>query len=172
MTAIKMKLLTPFQFALRIGALGVAALALSSCGFQLRDSYQLPAQLESVYIQAEPFSEFAGILGSRLQLAGATLDESPQRTVIQIVSDSLDRRTLSLSSSGQVAEYELIYTVEYVLHEGTERHIPLQVEVFRDYQDDPNFALAKTREREVLVTEMREDAARQILRQISAQIAP
>lgn len=152
--------------------LGLAALVITSCGFQLRDSYQLPTQLESVYIQAEPFSEFAEILASRLQLAGAELDEEPQQTVIQLVRDSLDRRTLSLSSSGQVAEYELIYTVEYVLHNGPQTSIPLQVEVFRDYQDDPNFALAKTREREVLVTEMREDAARQILRQISAQLTP
>ncbi|HET8817193.1 MAG TPA: LPS assembly lipoprotein LptE [Pseudidiomarina sp.] len=164
------KRLAPLQLTLRLLTLGIVAVVLNSCGFQLRDSYQLPAQLESVYIQAEPFSEFAEILASRLQLAGAQLDEQPRQTVIQIVSDSLDRRTLSLSSSGQVAEYELIYSVEYVLHNGPSSSVPLQVEVFRDYQDDPNFALAKTREREVLVTEMREDAARQILRQISAQL--
>lgn len=166
------KLLAPRQSVLRLLTLGLLAFALNSCGFQLRDSYQLPTQLESVYIQAEPFSEFAEILASRLELAGAKLDKQPQQTVIQLVSDSLDRRTLSLSSSGQVAEYELIYTVEYVLHNGPDSSIPLQVEVFRDYQDDPNFALAKTREREVLVTEMREDAARQILRQISARLTP
>lgn len=166
------KLLAPRQSVLRLLTLGLLAFALNSCGFQLRDSYQLPTQLESVYIQDEPFSEFAKILASRLELAGANLDKQPQHTVIQLVSDSLDRRTLSLSTSGQVAEYELIYTVEYVLHNGPDSSIPLQVEVFRDYQDDPNFALAKTREREVLVTEMREDAARQILRQISARLTP
>lgn len=46
-----------------------------------------------------------------------------------------------------------------------------QLEVYRDYQDDPNFALAKTREREVLVSEMREEAARQLLRQTIALLS-
>ena len=91
--------------------------------------------------------------------------------MIAINRDELSRRTLSLSGSGQVAEYELIYSVDYSINEANKDPVDLRIEVYRDYQDDPNFALAKTRERELLVAEMREEAARRMLRQILAQLA-
>lgn len=152
------------------------SLTISSCGFQLRDNYQLPPSLQQFYLDAPAVSEFAEILTNRFELAGAKLLDSPNQQptplVIQILEDGLDRRALSLSASGQVAEYELIYSVSYVLHraDGTSLE-PRSVEVYRDYQDDPNFALAKTREREVLVREMREDAARALLRQVITSLA-
>ncbi|WP_339878269.1 LPS assembly lipoprotein LptE [Pseudidiomarina gelatinasegens] len=146
--------------------------ALSGCGFQLRDNYQLPAAMQAVSVQAPAFSEFSQVLQRRLSLAGAELVDSAQAGVtIEVLSDQLDRRTLSLSQSGQVAEYEMIYTVNYqIIQQGSEPK-KMQVEVYRDYQDDPNFALAKTREREVLIREMRDDAARQLLRQTIAQLS-
>lgn len=146
--------------------------ALSGCGFQLRDNYQLPTAMQDVSVQAPAFSEFSQVLQRRLSLAGAELVDSAQAAVtIEVLSDQLDRRTLSLSQSGQVAEYEMIYTVNYqIIQQGSEPK-KMQVEVYRDYQDDPNFALAKTREREVLIREMRDDAARQLLRQTIAQLS-
>lgn len=152
------------------------SLTISSCGFQLRDTYQLPPSLQQFYLDAPAVSEFAEILANRFELAGAELLASPNQQptplVIQILDDGLDRRALSLSASGQVAEYELIYSVSYVLHRTDGSSLgPRTVEVYRDYQDDPNFALAKTREREVLVREMREDAARALLRQVLASLA-
>lgn len=145
---------------------------LAGCGFQMRGSYQLPPQLQQASIAAPQFSEIADQLRERFTLAGVELvDAQANVTAIEIVRDSLTRRTLSLSASGQVAEYELIYTVDYLLRAPNKAAKSLQVEVFRDYQDDPNFALAKTREREVLVAEMREQAAQRVLRQVIAQLA-
>ncbi|RUO47793.1 hypothetical protein CWE21_08100 [Pseudidiomarina aquimaris] len=147
--------------------------SLAGCGFQLRGSYQLPPQLQQATIDAPQFSEVAEQVRQRFTLAGVDVVETSNTdtTAIEIVRDSLTRRTLSLSASGQVAEYELIYTVDYLLRAPNKTAKALQVEVFRDYQDDPNFALAKTREREVLVAEMREQAAQQVLRQVIAQLA-
>lgn len=148
------------------------SLLLTACGFQLRDSYQLPPQLEQVHIDAPAFSELSQVVKQRFTLAGAEVDGDSDALTVRIVSDALDRRALSLSRSGQVAEYELIYTVWYELTSRNGQTTPAQrIEVYRDYQDDPNFALAKTREREVLVAEMREDAARQLLRQVITQLA-
>ncbi len=143
----------------------------SGCGFQLRDSYQLPDALQRVYLKAPKFNEFADILSQRIELAGAQIVTDDPSLMLVIVSDKLTRRTLSLSGSGQVAEYELIYTVNYSINEAEQPPVALTVEVYRDYQDDPNFALAKTRERELLVREMREEAARQMMRQIRAHLA-
>lgn len=149
----------------------VVTLTLVGCGFHLRDSYQLPQSMHQLAIEASAFSEFRSVLEQRFELAGAELVPSEQASlVVVIVNDQLNRRTLSLSQSGQVAEYELIYTVDYQLLQADKPARELQVEVYRDYQDDPNFALAKTREREVLVREMRDEAARQLLRQTIAQL--
>lgn len=145
----------------------LVACSIQACGFQLRGDYALTEQLQRVHVVAPQFSQFAQTLEQYLQSAGAELDSSAQALQIEILSDRLDRRTLSLSSSGQVAEYELIYTVQYQLNwQGVQSEVE-QIEVFRDYQDDPNFALAKTREREILVAEMRDQAARQLIRQIN-----
>lgn len=148
------------------------AFTIVGCGFQLRDNYQLPATMHQVAIEGSAFSEFNNVLKQRFELAGAEIVSSnTAELIVRIVNDQLNRRTLSLSQSGQVAEYELIYTVDYQLIQGTEAPREMQVEVYRDYQDDPNFALAKTREREVLVGEMREEAGRQLLRQTIALLS-
>ncbi|PHR66364.1 LPS assembly lipoprotein LptE [Pseudidiomarina marina] len=152
-------------------AILLIATALTGCGFQLRDNYQLPPAMQTISIEAPAFSEFKQVLERRLNLAGAQVGASQQNgLVIEILDDTLDRRTLSLSQSGQVAEYEMIYTVYYQLIEQGEASGRQQVDVYRDYQDDPNFALAKTREREILVQEMREEAARLLLRQTIAHL--
>lgn len=146
------------------------SLMLASCGFQLRDDYQLPASLQQAKLSAPQFSEFAEVMRERLVLAGVELVEKDSPVTIRINNDQLDRRTLSLSASGQVAEYELIYRVRYELLQEQREPQQFELEVYRDYQDDPNFALAKTREREILVGEMREEAARRVLRQLIAEL--
>ncbi|MDN7137484.1 hypothetical protein J6J34_04550 [Pseudidiomarina sp. 1ASP75-14] len=151
--------------------LGLLMFLLVGCGFQLQGSYKLPDDLQQLRIAAPQFSEFADEARQRFQLAGAELVDDTAAVTVQILDDSLTRRTLSLSASGQVAEYELIYTVNYLLSRPEQADKALQIEVFRDYQDDPNFALAKTREREVLVAEMREQAAQQMVRQVIAQVS-
>src|SRR5690606_41841380 len=88
----------------------VVATALSSCGFQLRDNYQLPPAMQSVVIKAPAFSEFAKVVEQRFEMAGATLD-APQSDdlVSEILNEKLDRRTLTITESGQVCNYEMNY---------------------------------------------------------------
>lgn len=150
---------------LKRGLLITICLLLSGCGFQLRDAYQIPPSMQQLALDYPQFSAFGEAFQQRLELAGVVLDPSSD-TRIEVLDDALDRRTLSLSASGQVAEYELIYQVRYQLLQSNRAPQVFQLEVFRDYQDDPNFALAKSREREILVQEMRVEAARRALLQL------
>ena len=84
---------------------------LSSCGFRLQGSYQLPEQLQQLQLQAPQFSEFAEQARERFTQAGIELVDQAGLYQVEILEDTLTRRTLSLSASGQVAEYELIYKV-------------------------------------------------------------
>lgn len=151
----------------------IVMITLSACGFQLRDNYQLPATLQKIQLQSVSSLQLEASLRQRLLTAGIQLNDRAAADVAQlrVLSDQLERRTLSLFESGQVAEYGLLYRVNYQVIRNGELIIEDTIEVARDYQDDPNFALAKTREREMLVAEMRDDAARRLVRQMISEFA-
>ncbi|ASG66109.1 LPS assembly lipoprotein LptE [Idiomarina piscisalsi] len=143
---------------------------LSGCGFQLRGDYQLPESLESIRLQSNVSKELASQMEQRLVHSGINVSKNSSYQ-LALLSDKLERRTLSLFESGQVAEYELLYQVSYQLLKDNQVIVERTAEVARDYQDDPNFALAKTREREMLVNEMRAEASRIILQQIVSELS-
>ena len=144
---------------------------LTGCGFQLRGNYQLPETLQSVSLKSQVSKELNEHMQQRFAHSGIKLSEEAQPITVHLTSDKLERRTLSLFESGQVAEYELLYQVNYQLIQNQRLLLERTVEVARDYQDDPNFALAKTREREMLVDEMRAEASRLILQQIISEMS-
>src|SRR5690554_1603573 len=128
-------------FHQRIQRLLVTAVALSllsACGFQMRGSYQVPAQLSQVSVEAPMRSELASRLLNEFQQHDIEVVERDHNvTHIELLDDTLDRRVLSLLVSGQVAEYELIYTVPVQVHTLDGRVESHQIQVFRDYQEDP-----------------------------------
>lgn len=142
----------------------------SSCGFQLRGDYLLSDELQTLYVSS---SDVHGEL-TRLVKQHLTRNQVKvlkQKTLaapeLRIMSDKLDRRTLSVFRNGQVAEYELIYAVHYQLRFNNEEPQDYNFELNRDYQDDPNLALAKSRELSLLLSEMRKSAADRILRDMA-----
>ncbi len=142
------------------------SLLLSSCGFQLRGSLPLE-KYPAVYLQGDKHSELLQQLGTQLERNQVKLLGSSDTTAAIFVldSDSLQRRTLSLFPNGQVAEYELIYKVNYQLILPGQEPRPYQIELYRDYQDDPSRALAKSKELDLMLTELRSQAVARIIRQ-------
>lgn len=153
---------------LKTAIVAICALALTSCGFHLRGNLPL-SQFPAIYVQSEAHSELAKLVSERLRQNSVQLLNSMQAEAptIQLVSDTLERRTLSLFPSGQVAEYELIYKVSYYLIMPGAEPAFNQFELYRDYQDDPNQALAKARELDLLLGELRQQAANRIIRQLA-----
>ena len=142
------------------------SLLLSGCGFQLRGSLPLE-KYPAVYLQGDKHSELLQQLGTQLERNQVKLLDSSDATAAIFVldSDSLQRRTLSLFPNGQVAEYELIYKVNYQLVLPGQEPRPYQIELYRDYQDDPSRALAKSKELDLMLTELRSQAVARIIRQ-------
>ncbi len=150
-----------------VGAL-LLSLVLSSCGFTLRGTASLQ-KYPALYLQGDPHSELLTQLSAQLTRNQVTLLDNPdaQAPVFVFVDDSLKRRNLSLFTNGQVAEYELIYTLNYQLILPGQDPVPYRIELNRDYQDDPNRALAKSRELDLLLTELRSQAVSRVIRQLS-----
>ena len=163
----------------------LGSMALQSCGFRLPQDYHLPDNIQQVSLAStEPHSLLLRALTKRFNNLGivvagaqATEDalansEASQQVRLVLLSDTLDRRLLSLFSTGQVAEYQLVYSVHCELWLPQD-DVPklIAFDVNREYQDDPDAVLAKSRELELVLDEMRNQAADKIMRQMATMQA-
>jgi LPS-assembly lipoprotein len=145
-------------------------ITLNGCGFKLRGNYLLAPELQTLYLSSvDKQGELTRLVKQHLKLNRITvINNATQITPeLRILKDKLDRRTLSVFPNGQVAEYELIYTVRFQLKLANQDAMNFNFEINRDYQDDPNTALAKSRELTLLLSEMRQQAASKILRDMA-----
>jgi LPS-assembly lipoprotein len=144
---------------------------ISGCGFRLRGDYFLPPELQTLYVSSvDTHGELTRLVKRHLTINQVNvLSRSKADTPeLHILKDKLDRRTLSVFENGQVAEYELIYSVRYQLRFANKDPLNFSFELNRDYQDDPDIALAKSRELSLLLSEMRQQAADRILREMAS----
>jgi len=144
------------------------SLMVQGCGFKLKGDYQLPDNLKQLRIQsADQYGELTRLVKNKLQRYQVQLSDDLQLPVLQLSTDQLERGTLSLFSSGQVAEYELTYSLNYQVIFPQQPPQQFSIQMRRDYLDDPQTAQAKSREMEQIQKEMRVQAAEQIVRQLS-----
>lgn len=142
----------------------------AGCGFKLQRSYQIPEQLNQLSLSSsDEYSELTRLVREQLRLNNVKIvDAANDVPVLRLLADSLERSTLSLYPTGNVAEYELIYLVEFAVALPGKEAQPFKIEIRRDYLDDPRTALAKSREMELLVKEMRIQAADRILQSLAS----
>jgi LPS-assembly lipoprotein len=160
------------------------------CGFKLRGDYGLPSGIQQLQLlAAQKNTPLHRILGKQLkrfnikvwdnkasvsqidEQADERIDQQVDRqidAIIYLTSDKLERRLLSLFSTGQVAEYELVYTIKYQIQFPAQDPQQIEFDVTREYQDDPDAVLAKSRELNLIQNEMRQEAANRIIRQIAS----
>lgn len=155
-------------------------LVLQGCGFKLRGSQALPSFLNNVVILSQfdylplaralddrlPVYQLNSIVGEKTIPSGI---EPTTVVLIKLQPEGLERRLLSVFSTGQVAEYELIYSVEYEVIFPFAEPIQSKMIVAREYQDDPDQVLAKSRELDLVLDQMRQESADRIIRLLSSQ---
>ena len=151
-------------------------LVTAGCGFHLRSAQTLPVGSSYVHIiagkQTAPLekSVLARMKVYQINSGSQALDSEAASTIsVKLQPEKLDRRLLSVFATGQVAEYELIYGVRFTATYPDGKQITQQFEVLREYQDDPKQVLAKSRELNLVLSEMRTEAADRIIRIISNQ---
>lgn len=148
------------------------------CGFKLRGDYGLPSGIQNLQLSAaQNNAPLHRILNKQLQSfdiavwdtqSSQNQPDKPMDVVVYLTSDQLERRLLSLFSTGQVAEYELVYSIKYQLQFPNQDPQEIEFDVTREYQDDPDAVLAKSRELDLIQNEMRIEAANRIIRQIAS----
>ena len=155
--------------SVRMAALCLVLLV-AACGFRLRGQADLP--FESVYVQSASSSEFATEL--RRVFEGSnyiTLTDAAEQAevVVKIVEEQQEQKILSISASGSVNEFQLLYRVSYrIMNPGMEDIVaPDEIRVQRDLTYDDTQTLGKESEIKLLFREMRADAVQQLLRRMS-----
>ena len=151
---------------------------ITSCGFKLRGDYALPSEIDHLQLLSSvknaPLQRALNkqLTAYKIKVLGNSPLSEQQTSDIDVVvflqKDNLDRRLLSLFPTGQVAEYELVYTVNYSIQFPGHDALLMEFDVTREYQDDPDAVLAKSRELDLVLGEMRQQAAHRIIRQIAS----
>lgn len=156
-------------------------LLLSACGFQLRQTQDLPALIQRVEVISNTLSrELTSILEREIDLRSkpqsqtAVTRPGALKVMIILQEESLQRQLLSVFQNGQVAEYELIYELSYqvdLIKNGTvQASVTSQQQTRREYQDDPKQLLAKSKEFDLIVAETRQRASTRILDELPSQV--
>lgn len=158
---------------LRLSLLVLLALALSACGFHLRDALALPSDLGPVRVSSpDPYSPLAQSLSQALGRAGATPapDGATHAATLQIVSERWGNTPLSYDRAGRALEYTLRYAVIFRLRRADDTDlVPQQViELSRDYISVPTNSSGTEGEQETLGRELRRDMVTSILLRIDA----
>lgn len=149
----------------------VAALLLSSCGFQLRGSATLP--FNTLYVEAPQASLFANQLrrvigfGSQTRI---TNNQAEADATLQVLNELREKEILSLSAGGRVRELQLRYRVQYQVYDKNKKLIapPGEIVLRRDYSFNDQEQLSKESEEALLYRDMQADAVQQLVRRLQA----
>ncbi len=148
----------------------IQALWLGGCGFHLRGSAPLPPSLSSVYLEQQESPLIAEALNRAFteQRLAPVDDKSRAQMIIGLLDERYQRRVLSVGASGNVQEYELIYSVDVAVLDA--RGEPLAdtqtLTVRRELRYESSEVVAKAGEEQQLKSEMIADAAAQIIRRL------
>ena len=136
-----------------------------ACGFQLRGSIEADFETIHVYGGSEGLNKH---LIKRFKQSGIKIVTKDPEKTLEVLNDQLDKRILSLNSSGSVKEFELTYLVSYRFKSfNDEWSNAIKKEVIRDYTYDDDNRVAKELEEKSLVQGMRDEIVRSIVSQIS-----
>lgn len=146
-------------------------LSLAACGFKLRTKIELPVELTKMYIESggQSLSIFP-LLRTRLKQQGINLMDRPgdATAIIYLQNERYKRRVLTVSASGRVQEFLLVYSVDFSVKvsSGTSLLEKSALRVERELAFDESAVTAKSQEEAQLKQAMLQEAARQLLRRL------
>lgn len=162
-------LLAKVRSMLAISCLLLLTLALSSCGFQLRGATDF--SFKTLHIQGSKLTVSRDLVhslkGNGIQIVDKAEDAE---LLLELLSESNQKRIQSLSGGGLVREFELIYLLNYRVREpGNATWSEVQtIRGRRDFSFSDSAVLGKAEEEARLNSDMRNDAIRELQRRLSA----
>ncbi len=156
---------------LRLLILILAVLVNHGCGFQLRGSLDLSADISPLYIEQNSAYELARELKRLLEINKIVIadDSARANSQLTLLSENKNRRVLSVDGDGRAREYLLTYTVDITIKIKQSKEIQDTISLSRSLLFDPEAVLAATNESAILYRDMQKNAARLILLKLQAR---
>ncbi len=155
----------------------LATLAITGCGFHLRDRIALPADAPPVQVvSSTPYSALVNLLERNLRNAGAEVAEADASGAdvmrLEVLSERWGDLPIAIDERGRAQEFSLRYATVFtaVLADGTVLVPQQSVELARDYVSPPEDATGTSTEREILADELRREMAASILRRLDSVV--
>lgn len=145
---------------------------LAACGYHMRGSIALPAELKNIYVFGAS-SPLNLELKEILKASNGKMAASPNEAgiVVKVLKEDIRRRILSVGSTGKSSEMELDYYLRFQLYDNKENPLldEQTLEVAREYFDDQTAVLAKESEEQMIRKEIYRQAGRMLM--VRAQAA-
>lgn len=148
----------------------ILCLFVTACGFHLRGQYTLPSHLQTLAIQPDdPYSPIQREIRSTLRASNVDVVERTKGVyTLHIISHNLSRSVLIIGTDGQAKQEQLIYRVKYQVIKPNGETLPEQtIMVERILNVNFSQTLGQNQEEDILLAEMRQDVASQLMRRLS-----
>lgn len=152
-----------------------SALFLASCGYHLQSVQRvnnLPLVMNKTAVVAnDPYGSLVRDLKRAIDATNATVVSQVEQStaVVHVLSSTTSKRVISVDNRNRPQAYGLRYKATFSLTAGDHTLLaPQSVAVSREYEFDPNAALAANSEAQRLLRSMRADLVLKIMRQLAA----
>lgn len=170
-TALNRLLLTMLMLAIVVG-----------CGFKLRGAISVDLPFKTVYVSGVPdTSPFSQVLKAQLRANGIGVvpEEYKDRAevILRVLGDQQAKSVLAVNPNGLAREYRLNYRLGFKVDSGSgiELYPATTIELSRDISFNPQTAqevLSKEQEDALLIRDMQNDAAIQVMQRLSTIRVP
>ena len=152
------------------------------CGFKLRGAISVNLPFKTVYVSGVPdTSPFAQVLKAQLRANGIGVVPEEYKdkaeVILRVLGDQNVKTVLAINPSGLAREYRLNYRLGFKVDSGSgiELYPATTIELSRDISFNPQTAqevLSKEQEDAMLIRDMQNDAAIQVMQRLSTIRVP